>query len=551
MRRLRKKFIIPLIILVTIAGLVSIWFYQKNIYSKEILKLEILGPTEAQALDEIEYTVKYKNNGDITLEDAKIIFEYPKYSLTENNQPLRQEVKIEDIYPGQERTISFKARLLGKENETKVAKAYLSYRPKNLKAFYESPTSFTTKISFVPLTFEMDLPSKTEPGREVSFSLNYFSSLNYPLTDIRIIVEYPSGFEFSESNPPALEKTDWEIGLLNKAEGGRIEIKGKLEGEIREQKIFRAMLGVWQENEFVLLKEAARGIEILKPGISIFQQINGQTNYIANPGESLHYEIFFRNVREESFSNLFLISRLEGRTFDFDTIKTESGSFQRGDNSIIWDGKGISKLQFLAQGEEGKVEFWINLKKDWDKTSPQDKNFTLKNKVILSQVTEYFDTKINSKLEIQQSGFYEDEVFGNQGPFPPQTGQSTSYTIIWQAKNYYNDVNNVKVKAILPADVRLTGKIFPQDSRFTFDSQSREIVWEVGNLEAGRGVLNEAPNVAFQIEFRSDTLSAGETPEIIGQARITGQDVFTESMLQSIAPALNTLLAGTPIEQVE
>ncbi|MCJ7786699.1 hypothetical protein MUP06_00585, partial [Patescibacteria group bacterium] len=96
-----------------------------------------------------------------------------------------------------------------------------------------------------------------------------------------------------------------------------------------------------------------------------------------------------------------------------------------------------------------------------------------------------------------------------------------------------------------------TGKIFPQDSRFTFDSQSREIVWEVGNLEAGKGVLNEAPNVAFQIEFRSDTLGAGETPEIVGQARITGQDVFTESMLQLIAPALNTLLAGTPIEQVE
>jgi hypothetical protein len=551
MKRLGKKFIISLFLLVIIAGVVGVWFWQKNIYSKEILKLEILGPTEAQALDEIEYTVKYKNNGDITLEDAKLIFEYPKYSLTENNQPLRQEIKIEDIYPGQEKTISFKARLLGKENETEVAKASLSYRPKNLKAFYESQTSFTTKISFVPLTFEMDLPSKIEPGREVSFSLNYFSTLNYPLTDIRIIVEYPSGFEFSESNPPALEKTDWEIGLLNQAEGGRIEIKGKLEGEIREQKIFRAMLGVWQENEFVLLKEVARGVEILKPRISIFQQINGQVNYIANPGDSLHYEIFFRNVGEESFSNLFLISRLEGRAFDFDTIKTESGSFQQGDNSITWDGKGVSKLQFLSQGEEGKVEFWINLKKDWDITSPQDKNFTLKNKVILPQVTEDFDTKINSKLEIQQLGFYEDETFGNQGPFPPQTGQSTSYTIIWQAKNYYNDVNNIKVKAILPADVRLTGKIFPQDSRLTFDSQSREIVWEVGNLEAGKGVLNEAPNVAFQIEFRSNTLRVGETPEIIGEARITGQDAFTEEMIQSIAPALNTLLAGNPIEQVE
>ena len=101
-------------------------------------------------------------------------------------------------------------------------------------------------------------------------------------------IEYPSGFEFIASQPQALEKTEWDLPILNKAEGGRIEIRGKLTGEIKEQKIFRATLGIWQSGEFILLKEAVRGVEILKSSLSIFQQVNGFSQYVANPGDSLH-----------------------------------------------------------------------------------------------------------------------------------------------------------------------------------------------------------------------------------------------------------------------
>jgi len=541
---MKKKFITLLILLAAISGIVGFWNWQKNIYSKEILKLEILGREEVALAEEFEYTVKYKNNGTIRLEEPQLIFEYPKYSIPVGEVSTRITKSSADlggaIYPGEEKTFHFKVRLLGKEGETRVAKASLSYRPKNLKARYESATTFTTQIKSVPLTFEFDLPSRVESGKEFRFRLNYFSNVNYPLSSLRVVAEYPPNFEFVESTPKALEKNEWEIGLLNKAEGGRIEISGKLSGEVGEEKIFRAKLGSWWDGEFVLLKEAIKGIELIRPSLYIWQQINGNPQYVASPGDWLHYEIFFKNIGEDDLTSLFLVSKLEGEAFDFQTIKSDLGNFEPGDNSIIFDWRRIPRLQYLPPMEEAKVEFWINLKEELGTL----KNPALKNKIFLSQAKEEFITKVNSKLIVSQKGYFQDEIFGNQGSLPPKVGETTTYTIIWQAKNYYNEIKNVKVKAVLPKEVQLTGKIFPEEEakKFAFDSQSREIVWEIGDLGTGQGVISPAPNISFQIVLTPSEAQRGQTPEIISQAQITGQDQWTREIIEATSPAVNTTL---------
>jgi hypothetical protein len=540
---MKRKFIIFLIILAAGVGLAGFLNWKSNVYSKEILKLEILGPSEATLAEEIEYLVKYKNNGNTRLEEPRLIFEYPEYSIVEGDV-LRIEKSLDDIYPGEEKTISFKAKLLGKEGEVRLAKATLSYRPKNLKARYESATTFTTTIKSVPLTFEFDLPSKIESGKDFRFRINYFSNLNELLTDLRIQVDYPSGFEFIESSPKSLEKNEWVIPILNKSQGGRIEVSGHLSGEIGEARIFRARLGIWREGEFISLKETEKGVEIIKPSIYLRQEINGNPKYVALPGDWLHYEIYFKNIGDDDLNNLFMICKLEGEAFDFQTLKSDLGNFEPGDNSVIFDWRRVSKLQYLAPTEEGKADFWIKLKDDLGNV----KNPVLRNKVFISQVKEEFVTRISSKLELVQKGYFQDEVFGNSGPIPPKVGEKTTYTIIWQVKNYYSDVKEVKVKATLPAQVNLTGKIFPEEwaSKFSFDSESREIVWSVGDLERGKGVLTPPPNIAFQIEFTPDETQRGQTPEIIGQAKIEGLDSWTEMTLQSTASAINTNLPDDP-----
>jgi len=530
-----------LLLLGILLALAGFWYYQRNIFTRGILEVEILAPNEVELAKEVEYTVRYKNIGNIRLEEARIIFEYPKNSLVESGK-LRVEKSLDDIYPGEERTVAFRARLLGKEGGTKTAKTWLSFQPQNIKSRYESATTHTTTLTFVPLTFEIDLPSKIESGKEFRLRLNYFSNTNYPLLNLRAKIEYPPGFEFLESSPGGIGDSEWEIGLLNKTEGGRIEILGRISGAVREKKIFRATFGSWQEGEFVLLKEAVQGIELIRPFLYITQRINGNPKYVASSGDLLHYEIFFRNLGEEPQLDLFLVVRLEGKAFDFQTLRSDQGKFEPGDNSLIWDSRDIPQLRFLDSQEERKVEFWIELKEEWGISGPEDKEPVIINKVFLGQAREEFKTKVNSKLVILQKGYFEDEVFGNSGPLPPQVGQTTTYTIFWQVKNFFNDVKNVKVKSVLPSWVRLTGEIFPKGASLTFDSQSREIIWEIGDLEMGKGVLNEVLTIAFQVAFTPSSSLKGQTPTLVGSSTITAQDLWTEAEIEDTAKVLDTTL---------
>lgn len=552
--RIRNKITIFLLLLAAAAGVAGYWYYQKKIFSKGDLKLEILGPESVQMGENIEYTLRYKNNGNLTLEDSKLIFEFPENSLVEDGKT-RITKDLEDIYPGQENILQFEGRLFGKENELKVARAWLSYELKNLEGSFESETTFTSKIEFIPLTLEFDLPSKLETGREIQFSLNYFSNLDYSFSDLRLEVEYPENFEFLGAEPRGLEENEWEIPFLEKAEGGRIKIRGKLEEEAGRKQNFKAKLGMWQEGELILLKETEKEIEVINPLLYISQRINGVSNHIASPGEKLHYEIFFKNIGTTPFENQFLLARLEGNAFDLSTLEAGSGEYKSNDNLIIWDWKQVPSLEFLDVQAEGKVEFDVEIKESW-LFSESEKEAVIENKVNIAQISEEFRTKVSSKLEIIQEGYFQDEIFGNSGPLPPKTGETTTFTILWRAKNYYNDVKNVKAKATLPQGVELTGKISPQEqsSKFSYDSQSREIVWVITDgeiLEAGTGIMNPAPNVVFQVALNPSSGQAGNILPIINEVKIDGEDQWTGMVVESVDEGIDTTLPDDPTANEE
>jgi hypothetical protein len=534
----RKIIIVFTILAIVLVGLAA-WYYQRNIFTKGVLRLEILAPTEVEVGQEFEYLVKYKNHGNFTLEEPRLIFEYPEGAIIEEEKSLRQEMGPEDIYPGEEKSVSFKARLLGKENEAKTAKVWLSYRPKNLNARYEAATTHTTLIKFAPLTFEFDFPSKLEAGRNIKIRLNYFSNVDFPLSNLRVEVNYPSGFGFLNSKPKGLSNNEWEIGLLNKAQGGRIEIEGKLTGEVFSQKVFRARLISWQKERAIILKEIAKGVELIQPSIYLSWQVNGSPQYTANLDDYLHYEVTFKNIGDVTLENLFLSIGLEGDTLDFETLQPGSGKFQKEIRTIIWDQVMVPQLRLLAPLEEGKVEFWVKIK---SKFPPALRNPLVKARVNLNQVKEEIITKVNSELLISQKGFFNQGPFENKGPIPPRVGSTTTYTISWQAKSLYSDAKNVKVKALLPPTVRLTGEIEPKEAKLSFDPDSQELVWDIGDLFAGEG----GQEIKFQISFNPTLAQRGKVADLINQARIIAEDAWTEQTIEKSDSVVDTTLPADP-----
>lgn len=549
---LTRSKIILLLVLVTILLLaLSAWFWQRNIYSKEILKIDILAPKEVKAGEETEYSVTYKNNGTVRLEQVRLIFEFPSGSIPSEGTPVlstgsgdisrRFIQRLEDVYPGQQKTFTFKGRLFGKEGELKEARALLSYRPKNLSASYQSETTANTAISEVPLSLDLDVPSKVTNLDSFNFSLNYSSHSAYPFSGLRITMEYPQGFELAKTIPPSVGEGEWNVGTLNKSEGGKITVQGALQGGIGSSFVFHATIGSWKEGTYILLKEVTKAVEIESPAILVNQTVNASSSPIASAGETLHYEVSFRNISDENLENLFLVIRLEGKPYDLYSIRSNQGRFAPGDNTIVWDGNDLPALRFLTPGEEGRVDFWVGVKNSWDRNA-REKNFVLRSTAIVQGTKNRLDTKVNSKFAADQKAFFKEATFQNSGPLPPRAGEPTSYTVIWELKNSYNDMDNVKVRAQLGEGVRLIQQNIPPASEMKLNEETRELEWSVPYLPAGTASLK----AVFQIQFIPAESQRGSVAQLVGSVMAIGRDTFTGSTLEATDNALDTSLPDDP-----
>jgi len=540
-----KKTIFIIALIAVIIVFVGFWIYREGMFSKEILKLEILGVETAKAGDEIEYTIKYKNNGNFALESPKLIFDLPDNSLTEDEKTrITQDLK--DIYPGDEDFVKIKASLLGKEGDLKVAKAYLSYQPKNLTVRYESDTTFTTKIETVPITLDFDLSTKAEKGKDFQYSLNYFSNIDYPLENLSIKITPVSGFEITSSDPSSLDNLEWKLQTLSKAQGGRITVKGKISADVNQNLNFIAQLGMWKNGNFFVIKETSSEVQIIQSMLYISQQVNGSSNYVASPGETLHYQVFFRNIGSSAFENLFVIANFDGSALDMSTIQAGNGQVQQSGNMIVWDWKDAYQLRKIDVQQEASVDFYVKVKSDWMPSNSDANELVISDQINVSQIVQKFSIKVNSGLVISQSGSHDSSIT-NSGSVPPVAGKPTLYTITWDIKNYFSDAKNVKVKATLPQNVKLTGEIMPtnESSNFSFDSASREIVWSVGDVLTGTGVNGDPITLSFQISVTPNSSQKGSTVSLIGQSTITGENQFTNSIITSTDSAVDTSLFNT------
>lgn len=526
-----NKTVVTLIVL-AVACVMFFIFWQNMSFSKEILKMEIIGSEKASVGEEIEYIVKFKNNGTVRLENPELTFEFPEGAIIDDGTRIQRKSSDEiqgDIYPGQERTIKFITRYLGKENDVKTVKATISFQPKDLKSRNEVTTSFTTILGEVPINFSLDVPAETASGKAFSFRINYSSNVNYPLKDVSFMIQYPDGFEFLYSQPKGLENTQWDIPILNETGSGKIEVSGILTGNSQEQKIFRARMGIWQDGNFILLKESIKGVQITSPSLYITQRVNNNEDYIASVGDHLHYEVFFRNLSESPSTNMVLIIRLEGSSLDFNSIIAPDGKFESGDNSILWEPKNIPQLQYLDPGEEGKVEFWVDVKKNWTMKNLADKNPTIKNKVMINTSRGEFVTKIGTSLEAKQNIYIEDKYFDNSGPYPLEAYQKTYLTVEWTAKSTFNDIGEAVMKTVLPDNVIYENKIYPEGVDLVFDENTRELVWNIGTIEAGSGSLKQAKSCAFQLSVTPQTIE--QDIILLGSAQVSGIDQWTNKSL--------------------
>jgi len=535
MKKIVKKIAFVSFLLFLVAGTIAYVVFDQGSFSEADLRVEIIGPEEVSVGETVDYKIRYRNNSDIRLEDVSVTFQYPETAVpiqededevVEQRESLRRVEELNDINPGEEEIINFKAKIFGEERDSVEALAWFNYSPQNLSADYEIERSHTGIITEVPLSFEFDLPDQIEKDEEFPFRVRYFSQLEEGLENLGVRLDYPSDFEFVRSTPRGLEDNQWEREFLGGNEGAVIEIFGKLGGEEGDIKGFKGELGIWKFDRFITLKRIEGEVLIPQPDLFIDIIVNDSPDHIANPGEDLLYDIYFKNIGDQTIEDLFLTVDLDTEILNMNETEPMGGRFQPNAGSIIWSHSSFSELRRLRPDDEEKLSFW-------SKVNENDLPYNPEAVVSLSMNNsrEESRVKINTVMEMNQRFIVgEEDPFESEGPLPLELNRPSTYTVNWEIKNHYNDLEDVKVTSRLPEDAGIIDRDYFEDSEFEFDSDTGEITWKIEEVEGGAGISRNPPRANFQVEI-IPVSSTDEEVELIGETEVSGIDTWTEEEL--------------------
>lgn len=561
-KNLPKTLIAILIIVILIAA--GAIFWGRHSFSKAKVELDIELPEEIASGEEVILKVKYKNTNRVDLKDADIIIDYPlgTFSL-EGEEVFQEEKELGTILRKSEGEEEFRVRFVGGKGDVKSLVAKLNYQPQNINSRFENSALFRIEINSVLIRIDIEGSEKTVSDQEVNYSIEYENETDDDISNLRMELAYSDDFEFksAEPNPKSAEANNiWEIKSLRSGQKKTINLKGILKGEEGENKTLKATLSKVENGTFLQYSQKEFITQISPSPLLLRLEIDGiEGKCNVDSGQRLDYKIEFRNNTEMALVEFILRAYLNNKVFDFQTLDLgNTGFFDSRQGIITWSGAEVSALSLLEPNQSGQVNFSVEIR-DPLVFSYNDKNFQAKMSAELGtlavpaefsvselKVEKELNCRINSQLSLQTKAYYYEpgtEII-NTGPIPPQVDQLTNYTIHWQISNGSNDVESLRLWAILPQGIdwanNYVNKV--QDSELYYNERTKEIIWQINKVPAGTGIIFPTYELIFQVGLRPSLNQVNQTLTLINESSIEGKDSFTKVILKDFTSIIDTSL---------
>ncbi len=550
----------------------------------------------------LELTLVFKNISRTTLKDSEFSLFLPAGStlvaedLTERPAPQRFIKKLGDLASGEEVIEEIKVRLWGREGEEKKAEAVLLYRPENLQARFTSRDLKTFTIERSPFAVSWEVPKTAAAGQEVEVVLRVVSSANDPAKNLSLLLDYPPGFSFGSSDPPPQEgefamlqsgqapvlgsgQALWKLGDIPPRGEKKIVIRGRLEGSEGEVKTYRARLGVWDEKsrELQVYTDSTQSLDIAVTPLSIRAFLGDSRERVVSPGERLDFILRYRNNTDFILRNVTISAVLESGIFqgkemglresassrqflDFTTLSIgQGGVFDGSKRAVVWGPGVTSQLRDLDPGEEGEVTFAITARARTPMADKGDKNYAVRLRSSIGSAgvprelagtelssSDLVDFKVKSLVLFSGHSAFRASPLQNSGPLPPRVGEETTYTVLWEIRNFTNNIRDVEIAATIPPNVEWKGTVYPKDADIAFDASSGKVRWKIRNIEGGSGVIAPVILGAFRVGVLPGEADLGKSLTLVTESKLTGKDTFTGETVEETLGVFSSELRDDP-----
>lgn len=539
-----------------LVALIAAWYIfsrEVNVVSDKNIEIAVKGPVSVKAGDELDLQVALINKNTTGIEQVQLTAVFPSGSRDPDNSA--KEISylpysVGRVNSGETVNILTKAIVYGKENDELEVKFLINYHLVGSNTLFEKETAYRLKINASPLDLKVNIPDEINSNQELTLDLNVSANSDKPLSNVLLEVIYPSGFQFKSANiSPTYDSNKWLLGDLQPGVDRQISIKGIIEGQSEELKAFQVRTGI-QDSDLeqtisVLYSDFFKTLTIKKPflELALSDGTSKKAYFTLKNQKSGNYTISWTNNLSVKAQNVQIVAKLSGPALDKSSVKASGGYYSSIGNTITWDKHTSSLFESVEPGQGGQLDFSFSSIPLLSQ-GKELRNSEIKIDVTItgSRTSEGFSNekiqtdlsrvvKLDSPVSLNLKTFYQEGVFTNTGPIPPRAEQTTTYTLNWQVSNLSNDVKNSVVQTTLPLGIEWVGLTSPSGENIAYDSQSRQITWNVGYLKAGTGFTLSLREVNFQVSATPSLIQIGPSLNLTSGVVFRGVDIFTGSDL--------------------
>ncbi|MDX9913787.1 MAG: hypothetical protein RBS77_04365 [Candidatus Moranbacteria bacterium] len=529
--------------------------FKSTAFSENRVTVAVEGPDEIDSAQEAKYVIKYKNGNRVSLEDVEINFNHSENFYPQANKDIKIEsdrnikINIGKVRAFSGGEIEIVGKFYAAENYVVYLQPTIRYKAQNFNSFFEASSQFGVRIADSPIELTIKTPKEAIDESTIEYEVGYENKGGVDLNNLNLRLEYSDGVIFQDGTPrPVGGDNLWYLGNLSKGAKGSIKIKSKVDGQQYDTKLIKASIFKNENNKSeIVYGKSESVIKIVVPPLAIDLKINGKNSLNANVGDDLAFVITYANRGDIGLKDVIVKLKIDSPIIEYERINFSEGSYDSASKSFIWKVSDDRELKRLEPGNNGQINIDIPIKEKIDIKSGEDKNFVIEAVATIDSsdvayhslgnsknISSTVLAKLNSKVIFENLLKYEDNDIKNYGPDPWVVGQETTNAVVWKITNLTNNISNVKVHAIIPTWVKWKGLVFPQGEDIAFNERTNEVIWNIGNIESGKGILNSAREVKFQIGV-TPGVNQTNNDLIINQAiTVTGKDDFTGENIELV-----------------
>lgn len=559
------------------------WLTGGRDQENDSIQITIGAPLELASGDAVTYALTYQNLDRHPLRDVELTLRYPEGFTFREAQPApgnqyQNTWQLGDLAVNGRGMIRVTGTMVGVVGNIKTLSGTVSYRPDNFNANFLDEFSQSSQITSSILTLKISGPERAVVDRAVEYVVQSANTSDKPYEAVLVQVTYPDGFVFRQSDPnpkpppPSAggftglvvkqPNSTWYFSRLDGQANATITITGGYPAgnpaaAVREQ-TFAAQIGFLDETGTLSLQQEQRmTTTLLQPNLQLSAIINGNsTDQPVNFGEVLNYRIVYKNLGQESLSDLTVSANIASKVVDWETL-SDKNLGERDGGTIRWDKDSIAGLALVPPLGEGTIDFSIQLKAA-DALPAESVDFGTVSAISavignvdglpaqLAVAAIPVTNTVNTSLELRAEGRYfdDDNLAVGSGPLPPVVGEKTMFRIYWSLANSLHEVKDVAITTKLSPDVSWEGKVLSSTGQIGYNETDRVVTWAIANVAPKR--THDDVNGWFDISVTPKSDQVGKLLLLTSETNLTATDGLTNARIVGLKRSITSNLEDDP-----